>query len=147
MTIEIIRKSSRWPPLARKIRSALHQTHTFLPPALAAPAAPICIVLATDALVQDLNARFRGQNKPTNVLSFPIGEPQDGGDIILAYETLVQEAQTQQKLFEHHVLHMTIHGYLHLAGYDHATRGQAKIMENLEIKILQKLGINNPYEI
>lgn len=108
----------------------------------------VSIALSSDAVVSDLNGRFRGKPKPTNVLSFPAGEGSpDGqiGDIIFAIETVTREASEQDISLEHHVQHLVVHGVLHLLGYDHETAADAERMEALEIKILSKLGIANPY--
>lgn len=113
----------------------------------------IAVVLADDAFVKDLNSQYRGKNKPTNVLSFPTSSltPDlrplipDLGDIILALETIENEAKEQGKTFRSHAIHLLVHGFLHLLGYDHIEDKQAEIMEKLEIKILRKLGISNPY--
>lgn len=104
----------------------------------------VTIVLATDAFVRKLNRDFRGKDKPTNVLSFP-GVGDYLGDIILARQTIEREAKTQGKTPRDHTIHLIIHGLLHLLGYDHERPKQAQNMEALEIKILKKLGINNPY--
>jgi probable rRNA maturation factor len=104
----------------------------------------LTVKCADDKTVQALNAQFRGQNKPTNVLSFP-NEDAPLGDIILAYETVAREAVDQQKSFTDHTLHLVIHGTLHLLGYDHENDEEAEEMEALEIFYLAKLGIANPY--
>lgn len=104
----------------------------------------VAIVLADDAFICDLNKRYRGHNKPTNVLSFP-SEEAPLGDVILAYDTIEREAVEQAKTFRDHALHLIIHGLLHLQGYDHEHPKEAQKMEQLEIKILKKLGISNPY--
>lgn len=112
------------------------------------------IVLANDDLVQVLNRDYRGKDKPTNVLSFasldaddPV--PEDGpvhiGDIILAYETIEREAKEQGKYFKDHFTHLVVHGTLHLLGYDHIEEDEATIMETAEIRILEKMDIQNPY--
>jgi probable rRNA maturation factor len=110
--------------------------------------ATVTIALSSDDEVAALNARFRGKAKPTNVLSFPAsdGSP-DGvlGDIILAQETVLREASDQGTPPVHHVQHLVVHGILHLLGYDHEAPGEAERMEALEIRILEKLGIANPY--
>lgn len=112
--------------------------------------AGITIVLGNDAEVKELNHQYRAKNKPTNVLSFPDGSVIDGqkqwGDIILAYETIVCEAASQGKSIKHHVTHLTIHGVLHLLGFDHETEKEAGIMEAYEIAILARMGVANPYE-
>ncbi len=108
--------------------------------------AELSLVLANDAFIQDLNFRFRQQNKPTNVLSFPSDESDYLGDIIVALETLQREAKEQSKSLQAHFTHMLIHGYLHLQGHDHEDDTQAEEMEKLEIEWLAKLSIANPYK-
>lgn len=108
----------------------------------------VSVALSSDANVALLNERFRGKSKPTNVLSFPagVGSPEGQlGDIILALETVEREAREQDIPFPHHVQHLVVHGVLHLLGYDHETTADAERMEALEIAILSKLGITNPY--
>lgn len=104
----------------------------------------ITVVLADDDFVQELNRQYRGKNKPTNILSFE-GEGAHLGDMVLAYETIVREAKEQKKSMKHHTTHLLVHGVLHLLGYDHEQDKQAQTMERLEINILKKLGISNPY--
>ncbi len=106
----------------------------------------ISIVFANNSFIQDLNLRYREQDKPTNVLSFPQNEGENLGDIILALETITQEAQDQNKSLEHHVSHLIVHGTLHLLGHDHENEDEADDMEALEISVLETLGIKNPYE-
>jgi probable rRNA maturation factor len=103
----------------------------------------VCVVLANDAFVRNLNRDFRRKDKPTNVLSFPGDEHL--GDIILARQTILREAKEQGKTARDHAVHLIVHGMLHLQGYDHEHEKDAKAMEALEIKILKKLGISNPY--
>jgi len=106
------------------------------------------ILLTDDHHIQQLNRDFRNIDKPTNVLSFP-AEDDDGGeylgDIAIAYETMKREAIEQEKSFKDHLIHMVLHGLLHLQGYDHETDADAEEMESLEIKILADIGIKNPY--
>ncbi len=118
----------------------------------------MAVVLADDAFIKSLNRDYRGKNKATNVLSFP-SEPAieagaktyakagefELGDIILAYETVAREAAEQNKSFASHARHLLVHGTLHLLGYDHMEEHEAQAMEKLEIKILEKQGIDNPY--
>jgi len=103
------------------------------------------ILLADDKRLAALNRDFRGKNKPTNVLSFP-GHGGLGGDIAIAYGVTQTEARAAAKLFADHAIHLTVHGVLHLAGYDHERPKDAKLMEPLEVKILKRLGIADPYE-
>lgn len=113
--------------------------------------AEIAIVLADDALVQGLNRDYRGQDKPTNVLSFSAddpgapGRPRMMGDVVLALETIRREAGEQGKTLADHLGHLTIHGVLHLLGHDHETEAEAEAMETLETAILAGLGIADPY--
>jgi probable rRNA maturation factor len=104
----------------------------------------VAVVLADDAFVRELNKIFRGKNKATNVLSFPNDE-EPLGDIILSFETVEREAKAQGKSFKAHAIHLIVHGMLHLLGHDHEDDNQAEHMEALEVKILKKLGIANPY--
>lgn len=104
------------------------------------------ILLTDDATVQDLNGRFRGQDKATNVLSFPAPEGMGSlGDIALAYETCAREAAQQGKPLAHHLQHLVAHGVLHLLGYDHLEEAEAEVMETLERRILAGLGVPDPY--
>jgi len=109
----------------------------------------VSLALMNDTKIQQLNAQFRDKDKPTNVLSFP-GMEIDGftpllGDIVLAYETVVREATERSLKLKDHVVHLIVHGFLHLQGYDHENDADARIMESIEIKTLEGLGIDNPY--
>lgn len=117
----------------------------------------ISVVLTNNQHIQELNKIYRNQDKPTNVLSFPsllmedlLSQPQNNeplivGDIILAFEKIEEEAQEQKKSFKDHLAHLTVHGLLHLLGYDHEVEDEAEAMEALEIEILNKLNVANPY--
>ena len=110
------------------------------------------VMLSNDQSVQELNKTYRGKDKPTNVLSFSSTEsfqetqgPVHVGDIILAYETVINEAKRDKKPIKAHFSHLVIHGVLHLLGYDHENESQAQIMETLESKLMNELGYENPY--
>lgn len=111
--------------------------------------AEVSLLFCDDARMRELNRDFRGKDKPTNVLSFPGPDlPQPApmlGDIALGYETVLREAQEQGKSFADHARHMIVHGFLHLLGYDHETDAEAAEMEATEIRILHRLGVENPY--
>jgi probable rRNA maturation factor len=97
-----------------------------------------------------LNRRWRGKPGATNVLSFPGMElPGNGpdllGDIVICAPVVDGEAQTQGKSRAAHWAHMVVHGVLHLLGYDHESQAQAAVMESLEVKLLARLGVDNPY--
>jgi probable rRNA maturation factor len=95
-----------------------------------------------------LNSTYRGKDYATNVLTFPLTEmPHLIGDIIICAPVVEAEAHAQNKSIEAHYAHLTVHGVLHLHGYDHITEPQAELMESLEVTILRKLGYANPYRI
>ena len=123
----------------------------------------LSISLCSNLQIRKINREFRDKDKPTNVLSFGnLDEKiiqQSGlnkaigtnkyiflGDIILSYEYILKEANDNEKDFKNHLTHLLLHGILHIIGYDHEEEEMAKIMENLEIKILQEFNINNPYK-
>lgn len=106
----------------------------------------VSLVLANNEEVQRLNKAFRHQDKPTNVLSFPSGQEEELGDIILSYEKVKEEAVQAGILPLHHMIHLIIHGFLHLLGYDHEQEDAAQEMEMMEVCILKDLNIANPYE-
>ena len=145
--IEIQVQSSLWdaePAADETVRSAIAAA------ALQAPAAgEISVLLTDDATIRSLNATWRGIDKPTNVLSFPAQTANSAapllGDIAIAYETLQRESAAEGKPFLHHLAHLSVHGFLHLLGYDHATDSQAAAMEKLERDILARLAIADPY--
>ena len=107
----------------------------------------VTLLLTDDATIADLNRRFRQQDKPTNVLSFPAPQNPERflGDIALAYGVCAREAREQGKPLKHHMQHLVAHGVLHLLGYDHVSDAQADEMENLERAVLAGLGIPDPY--
>jgi probable rRNA maturation factor len=95
-----------------------------------------------------LNRRYRGEDHATNVLSFPyaLSPAIVQGDIVLCAPVIAREARSQRKTLEAHFAHLTVHAMLHLQGYGHARRAEARRMEGLETKVLTKLGYPDPYE-
>jgi probable rRNA maturation factor len=106
----------------------------------------VSVVLTNDKTIQELNKTYRGKDRPTNVLSFPSSVIGELGDIILGAETILREATDAHISLLHHTIHMIVHGFLHLLGYDHEIDEQALEMESMEIRILKDLHIDNPYE-
>ncbi len=119
----------------------------------------VSVKFTSDDEVQSLNRDYRGKDKPTNVLSFPMIAPDliggiantdDGevllGDIVLAYGTCAREASLREISVAAHATHLIVHGTLHLLGYDHMNDGEADAMEALEQAIMASLGLHNPYE-
>jgi probable rRNA maturation factor len=107
----------------------------------------LTILLANDQRLKELNRNFRGTNKPTNVLSFPSGAKGNDylGDVALAYEVTTGEAKDSGKRVVDHATHLTVHGVLHLLGFDHQNERAARKMEPLETDILSELGVCDPY--
>ena len=107
----------------------------------------LTILLTDDATIRDLNARFRNKDATTNVLSFPAHATATGqlGDIALAHGVCAAEAAEQRKTLAAHLQHLVAHGVLHLVGYDHEDDGDAEVMEDLERRILGRLGLPDPY--
>jgi probable rRNA maturation factor len=121
--------------VAQTLQAALEESGDVLP-----KGAEVSLLFCDDARIKELNRQFRGQDKPTNVLSFPGPDPLESahflGDIAIAYETVAREAEEQGKSLEHHCRHM---------GYDHEDDEEAEVMEATEIHILARLGVENPY--
>lgn len=112
----------------------------------------VSVTLADDAAVRELNREWRGKDKPTNILSFPMVQLRPGdrpgpllGDLIVARETLEREAVAEGKSAPDHFRHLLVHGTLHLVGFDHETDADADAMEALEVRVLAGLGIADPY--
>ena len=119
----------------------------------------LAIVLTDDSAIRALNRDWRGKDQPTNVLSFPAhnnlpasrragerrGRVRLLGDIVIAYETMAREALAEHRPFRHHLAHLAVHGFLHLVGHDHAADAEADAMEALEIAVLARLHVPNPY--
>ena len=108
----------------------------------------VTVLLTDDETVRDLNARFRRQDKPTNVLAFPAPANPERllGDVALAHGVCAREAAEQGKSLADHLRHLVAHGVLHLLGYDHMSDDEAQVMEGRERSILAGLGIADPYE-
>jgi len=126
----------------------------FVEAALGARKGELTIRIVGPAESRDLNHRYRGKDKPTNVLSFPfdpssLGDVARGeepiGDLVVCASVVAQEAREQGKPLRAHWAHMVVHGCLHLAGYDHVRDADARVMEDKERKILRALGIPDPY--
>jgi probable rRNA maturation factor len=152
LTVDVLIESPLWdaePNAEAVVRSAIAQAATI--EGTADPAAEVSVLMCDDAVIAALNARWRGRDEPTNVLSFPA--PQGGdtaapahlGDIAIACETVVREAREKGLSVAQHLAHLAVHGFLHLLGYDHGTDGEAESMERLERDILASLGIPDPY--
>jgi probable rRNA maturation factor len=164
MPVEVNLEDPRWgdlAPLAEATVAAVLQHLRHDPDAF-----EVSVLACDDARIRALNAEFRGQDRPTNVLSWPAedlsdeaegaapapperGTPEDPaglGDIALAFETCAREADEQGKRLPDHAAHLLVHSVLHLLGYDHARAGDALLMEETEIAILADMGIANPYE-
>lgn len=105
----------------------------------------VSITLTNDDEIHALNRQYRGIDKPTNVLSFELGDPVLLGDIYISLDTVARQAADAKISVAEHTAHMAVHGTLHLMGYDHITDAQAAVMEPLEIKIMKNLGYKNPY--
>ena len=163
MTVDVVFEDDRWQtaglgPLAEQATDA-----TFAHLGLTLPFGDtfeVSLLACNDARIAELNGDFRDKPSPTNVLSWPSEErapdcagntpqrPTDPelGDIAIAFETCQREASAQGKQFTAHVAHLLVHGTLHLLGYDHIDDKDAALMEGLEVEILGKMGICNPYE-
>ncbi|MDO9336941.1 MAG: rRNA maturation RNase YbeY [Caulobacter sp.] len=113
----------------------------------AGPAGGVVILLTDDEAVAELNQQFRHKAGRTNVLSFPAPQNPENllGDIALAYGVCAREAVEQGKSLADHLSHLTVHGVLHLAGYDHGNDDEAQVMEDLERRVLATLGVSDPY--
>lgn len=168
--LEITIEQESWPPLLDGIEPRLRRLAALCLgrvseerglPALAGRAflLEISLLLTDDSRIRELNRSYRGRDTPTNVLSFPqyedaaeiadhladTPEALTAGDIVMAFETLAREAGESGISLEDHALHLFVHGFLHLLGYDHEDERDAEEMENLEMTVLSTEGIKNPY--
>lgn len=149
ISVDIATDSDLWqtyPDADGTIRHALAKASQALPD----ESGNVSIVLTDDAAMRALNKRWRGQDKATNVLSFP-ARPIPGdeirhlGDIVIAFETTAEEAERDGRPFAHHLAHLAVHGFLHLLGHDHESDIEADAMERLETDILARIGVPDPY--
>lgn len=149
LDVDIVHEAGEWDAFAgtEDLIHAAARALAASPDVDLGKAAAATIALADDALVKDLNKRFRGQDKSTNVLSFPAPQSDDNslGDIVFALETIEREAVDLGIPAAHHLQHLTVHGLLHLLGFDHMTDDDAEEMEALETRILASLGVPDPY--
>jgi probable rRNA maturation factor len=147
--IEVEVEDAAWtaalPDAETLARTAAEATLTLLPRTAEEPG--VTLLLTDDEAVRDLNARFREQDKSTNVLSFPASANPEHflGDVALAYGVCAREAAEQGKPLAHHLQHLVAHGVLHLLGYDHIGDDEAEAMESLERIVLAGLGVPDPY--
>lgn len=156
ISISLVRRSGDWSalePVDEMVRACACATSQILN--LPLGTGEIALALSDDAELRALNKAFRGQDKATNVLSFPVPSPAGEqlsdiepflGDVALAIETLRTEALELGIPLEHHFQHLVVHGLLHVLGYDHETAPDADTMEGLEVLILEGLRIPNPYQ-
>lgn len=163
LTIEIAKENSDWKEckginksLMKKILKVILSRFQYFSQL---KEVELSILLSCDNTMQDLNAKFRGKKKPTNVLSFPDTElnPQGLlefkpdlnyiylGDIAFSYQTIKNEAISQRKSFHNHFIHLFVHSVLHLIGFDHENEKEAIVMEDLEVEILKGFAIKNVY--
>lgn len=149
---------SALPELRGLTRKSAAAALAVAPPLPSALRAELSVLFTDDRSMQVLNRDYRGKDKPTNVLAFaiedaaPSVEAEDAarehllGDVVLAFETVRDEAGAAGKPLAHHVSHLIVHGVLHLLGFDHQRPAEARAMEALETAALARLGIEDPYE-
>jgi len=148
--LEVILETPEWGSMLHEIAPrAVSQTLLYLG---FETGGDVAILGCDDAKISQLNKAFRGKDTPTNVLSWPAavlapGDPPEPelGDIAIAYETCVREAAQQGKAMEDHVTHLLVHATLHLLGFDHENDAEAAQMEQVEVAVLGKLGLDDPY--
>jgi probable rRNA maturation factor len=143
--IAVIVEEPLWRKMGKDFPARLRRAARAARAAADGRSGDLTILLAGDARLAALNTEFRKKNKPTNVLSFPAAEDGYLGDVAIAYGVTQREARESGKTIHDHAVHLAVHGVLHLLGYDHETAREARIMEPLEIAILAKLGIADPY--
>jgi probable rRNA maturation factor len=153
--VDIVVDSPLW-KAQRGVKAVLQRAIGEAAAMAATSGGELAIVLTDDSAIRALNRNWRGKDQPTNVLSFPANAPSDSlpgqrgrvrllGDIVIAYETMAREALAEHRPFRHHLAHLAVHGFLHLLGHDHAADADADAMEALEIAVLARLNVPNPY--
>ena len=150
-SVDIVIESSLW-KAQREAEALLRRAIIAAASTVSATEGELAVVLTDDTAIRALNRDWRRKDSATNVLSFPAsdaggagGAPRLLGDIVIAYETTEREARAERKPFAHHLAHLAVHGFLHLAGYDHAEDDEADAMERLETAILARLHVPDPY--
>lgn len=152
LAVEVVRHGGAWDESAISDAVLELAAHAAFAEAMPGTPAPYeaTVVLTDDAEMRELNREWRGKDAPTNVLSFPAGEtlsePVPLGDIVIAYETSLKEADEESITLSDHISHLVVHGMLHLLGFDHMDDDEAEKMEGLETRALASLGIADPYE-
>ena len=148
--LDLIVEDIRWSTLAEIAPTAIGATLVYL--GLDVAQHEVAVLACDDTRIAALNADFRSKSQPTNVLSWPAADlapgevpPAELGDIAIAYDTCQREAAEQGKPFAAHVTHLLVHATLHLLGYDHQNDADAAQMEHLEVEVLGKLGLPDPY--
>lgn len=164
--VDTLIEDARWAAFGLEDLAEAAAAATLAAAGLPAEGFEISLLGCDDRRIADLNADFRGKPQPTNVLSWPseeraadidgarpalprpgpAGMPEELGDIAIAWETCEREAAEQGKPLRDHVTHLVVHGTLHLLGYDHVRDGDAALMERTEVRILEAMGLSNPYE-
>ena len=170
-TVDVVVESPLW-KARRSAKAVVRRAVAQAASMVSTTGGELAIVLTDDSAIRALNRTWLRKDEPTNVLSFPAKQPtrephaalaskasgQRGdpivrtlgttgllGDIVIAYETTEREARTEHKPFAHHLAHLAVHGFLHLAGYDHEADDEAEAMERLEAVILARLDVPDPY--
>jgi probable rRNA maturation factor len=146
LNIDVLVDSEQWKK-SSAAKAVVRRAITQAAIALSTPPAELAVLLTDNGKMRTLNRHWRAVDAATNVLSFPTKSAggRHLGDIAFAYETIVREARAAHKIFDHHLAHLAVHGFLHLLGYDHETDKQAREMEHLERVILGQLAIPDPY--
>ncbi len=164
MKLELTVEDNRWQGLEALSHKAISAVLTFVE--LDSEVCEVSVLGCDDARIADLNTEFRGKPSATNVLSWPAEDlaPEEPGqepvspepdftgeiplgDIAISFDTCAREAAEAGKAMDDHVIHLLVHGTLHLLGYDHIRDPDATLMEGIEVEILGKLGIDDPYKV